>query len=186
MKSLSSEVNPPLPVSCLLLSALPGALSVASEGNLAGRQELPGCTAQARSALSRGPARLGPFGAAQPDEARCATASTGARTAQAPRLLSGCCPARQASGPCLLPGTRAARHHPMCGAGVSQGLIPAAPKIAVTSTHLERRPVAFWQAEAEIFTRLLLSINCWALQIKAGSVHRGFAGGLSLASTRGV
>lgn len=119
MKSLSSEVNTLLPVSCLLLSALPSALSVASKGSLAGRQELPGCAAQARSALSRGPARLRPFGAAQPDEAHCATASTGACTTQAPHLLSGCCPARQAGGPSILPGTRAARHRPTCGARVS-------------------------------------------------------------------
>lgn len=46
-----------------------------------------------------------------------------------------------------------------------------APKIAVSSTHLEPRPVAFWQAEEEIVTCLLLSVSCWALQIKASSVQ---------------
>lgn len=71
---------------------------------------------------------------------------------------------------------------PTCRAGILQGLIPAAPKMAVTSTHLEPRPVAFWQARAEIFACLLLSIDCWALQIKASSVHRGS----SLVSARGA
>lgn len=61
MQSLSSEVNLPLPVSCLLLSPLPGALSAASEGSRAGRREPAGCAAQARSALSR---------AGQPDPGR--------------------------------------------------------------------------------------------------------------------
>lgn len=168
MKSLSSEVNSLLPVIVCFA----------------------GCIVCSRAA-QRGPAAPSPAGQTDSDHSAPhsrmrPTVPLRVPTARAPHLLSGCWPARQAGGASLLPGTRVARHRPRCGAGVSQRLIPEAPKIAVTSTHLEPRPVAFWQAEAEIFARLLLSINCWALQIKASSVRRGFAGGLSLASTRGA
>lgn len=127
---------------------------------------------------STGPQRPLPR-ASPPQTVRRRTAGRGSlrhpkhwvRTAQEPRLVSGCCPS-----PSSPPGRRAAGCLSPGRAGVSRGLMAAAPKIAVTSKHLEPRPAAFWQAKAEIHAGALLSINCWALQIKATSTHRGLPG----------
>lgn len=166
-KSPGSQANPPLPIParyCLLcpVHCLQPPLTALQAGR------------SSRAAQHR-PAAPSPAG--QPVRRR--TASQGAlrhpqhrvRTAQEPRLGSGCCPS-----PSSPPGRRAAGCLSPGRAGVSRGLMAAAPKIAVSSTHLVPRPEAFWQAKAEIRAGALLSINCWALQIKASPAHRGLPG----------
>lgn len=101
----------------------------------------PGCAARARSALSRG--QNTDLDRSVPHHRTRPTGLPPASMARAPHLPLGCWPTRQPGGPSLLPATQAARHRPERGDGVSQGLNPAAPRIAVTSMHLEPRPVAF-------------------------------------------